>query len=792
MLKNYITIAVRTLVRQAVFSSVTIIGFSIGMTCVMLISLYVWDELQYDRHHQQHEQIYRVVQQQYFTGTSQALATTSGPVAAALQKDYAEVEKAVRIFIRKNALLSSGERKFYGENVAFTDPSAFKVFTFQFIAGNANDALAQPNTMVLTESTAQKYFGREDPIGKIIKLNNTPYTINGLIKDPPANSHVHFSCLASLVTLEQFPWMQNWGITSLWTYVLVKPQTSIAALEKKLPAFVEKYHGEGYSERISYQLQPLIDIHLYSNMAGEIEPNGNILFVKIFAAIAIFILLLACINYINLSTARATERMKEVGLRKMVGAHRFQVASQFLIEAVITSLLAFVMAVLLFSISLPVFNQLTGKAFSWYTLDSNMILVSLIIFILAGLISGLYPAFYLSSFRLVNAFKSNVTHIRTGLDFRKVLVVVQFTVSVVLLIATFIAYQQLQYIQSSHLGFDKEHLINVKVRDAQWRGKSDLLKQQLSTVSGVAKVAASLNFMGEELDGSDVRPAGTPEEATKLLAVTFVDYDFIETMQMQMAAGRAFSNQFAGDTSAAFIINEAAVKAFGWSSAEEAIGKELEYLGGERMKEPVIGVVKDFHFASLHQQVQPLLLMCWPSRLSSLSIKLRSGDPAITLAELDKKWQSLSPDFPFEYQFADDAIDKLYQSDQRAGQLFAVFAALAIGIACLGLFGMTVFTARKRIKEIGVRKVLGASINQIILLLCKDFISLVLISILIAAPIAWYGMHQWLNNFAFHIEINIIPFIIAGAIASSIALLTISHQAIKAALANPVNSLRNE
>jgi putative ABC transport system permease protein len=332
----------------------------------------------------------------------------------------------------------------------------------------------------------------------------------------------------------------------------------------------------------------------------------------------------------------------------------------------------------------------------------------------------------------------------------------------------------------------------MKVRDSNWRGKTDLLKQELASIPGVAKVAASLNFMGEELDGSDVRLTGAPEEETHLLAVTFVDYDFIETMQMQMAAGRPFSKQLATDTSAAFIINEAAVKAFGWASAEEALGKKLEYLGGGRMKEPVIGVLKDFHFASFHESVQPLLLLCWPSRVSSLSVKINPGNLVNTLAQLAKKWQRLSPDFPFEYQFADEAINKLYQGDQRAGKLFAVFAALAIGIACLGLFGMAVFTARKRTKEIGVRKVLGASVSQIILLLCKDFIRLVLISILIASPIAWYAMQQWLHNFAYHPEINGIPFLMAGIIASSIALLTISHQAIKAALANPVKSLRNE
>jgi putative ABC transport system permease protein len=792
MLKNYLTIAVRTLVRQAVFSSVTIIGFAVGMSCVMLISLYVWDELQYDRYHQHSERIYRLVQKQYFTGTSQALATTSGPVAAAFHNNYPEVEAAARIFIRKNALLSYENKQFYGENVAFTDPAVFDIFSFKLVKGDGENALKQPNTMMLTEKTAQKYFGKEEALGKIIKFNNKPYTVTGIVKDLPANSHFRFSSLASLSTLEQSPWMLNWGITSLWTYALLKPHADVASLEKKLPAFIEKYHGEGYSRRISYHLQPLTDIHLYSQMAAEIEPNGSMLFIRIFSAIALFILLLACINYVNLSTARATERMKEVGMRKIVGARRFQVILQFLAESLLTSLLSFGVALLVFMLSLPIFNQLIGKAFTWHSLDKQMILLSLLIFVMAGLLSGMYPAWYLSAFRPIKAMKGNINSIQAGIDFRKILVVIQFTMSVILLVATFVSYQQLKYIQTSQLGFNKEHIINIKVHDTHWRGKTELLKRELSNVPGVAKVAASLNFMGEELDGSDVRLAGAPEEENKLLAVTFVDHDFIETMQMQIAAGRSFSNQLASDTSAAFIINEAAAKAFGWASAEEAIGKELEFLGGGRMKEPVIGVVKDFHFASFHESVQPLLLMCWPSRLSSLSIKLRPDNPSGTLAQLEKKWQSLSPNFPLEYQFADEVIDKLYQSDQRAGKLFAVFAALAIGIACLGLFGMAVFTARKRTKEIGVRKVLGASASQIILLLCKDFISLILISVLIASPIAWYGMHHWLNNFAYHIELNIIPFFIAGVMAGTIALLTISHQAIKAALANPVKSLRHE
>jgi putative ABC transport system permease protein len=792
MYKNLLLLAWRNLLKHKVFSIVNIAGLAAGIACVLLLLLYISDELSYDRFHTRADRIYRVVQTQYFTGAAQPLATTSGPVARALEATFPEVEKAVRLFFRKNVVLTFADKQFYGENMAIADAAVFDVFSFKLIRGNPTEALRQPYSLVLTEETAAKFFAGQEAIGKVIKVNGTDYTIRGVMENIPAQSHMHFSCLASISTFESSPWIKDRGITGLWTYVLLKPDTDVQALKSKLPVFTEQYHGKEYVKKIAYDLQALTRIHLYSDMAAEIEPNGNIQYIRIFRATAIAVLLLACINYVSLATARAAERMKEVGLRKTLGAYRWQISLQFLAESLLITCVAAVAAVVLAVLCLPLFNQLAGKALALTGFGLGYLVYGLLIFVCVGIGAGAYPAWYLSGFQPTRVSPGN-RYLHSRGNLRKLLVVAQFAVSVIILVATITAFKQLAYIRESHLGFNKENLLHIKVRNrAQWRGKTELLKQEFLRIPSVRAATASLNFMGEELDASDVRLAHAPAGNNHLLSVAVVDYDYIETMQLQMVAGRAFSRAYATDTSAAFIINEAAVRQFGWHRAAEAIGQKLEYLGGGRTTEPIIGVVKDFHFASLHQQVQPLIIMCWPSMLSSVSVRIQAGNMAKTLASIAHTWRALSPDFPFEYEFADEALAKHYKQDETAGRLFSLFAIVAISIACMGLFGLASFTTVRRTKEIGIRKVLGAGTYTVVWLLIREFLGLSLLAILVACPLAYYAVYVWLQNFAYHVPVNIPAFIYAGSGVLLVTIITVSYQSIKAALANPVNSLRSE
>jgi putative ABC transport system permease protein len=792
MLKNYFTIALRNLFKHTLFTVINISGLTAGIACVMVIVLYIGDELSYDRFHKQSDRIFRVVQEHSFTDATQQLATTSGPVAGALMQDFPEVQKAVRILLRKNVVLTFADKQFDGEHMALTDAEVFDVFSFTIVQGNPQEALRQPYSLVLTEATAAKYFGKEEAMGKRLKVNGTDYTVRGVIKNIPQQSHVHFTFLASISTIASAEWMNNWGITSLWTYVLLKQNTDVEALRHKLSVFTEKYHGPEYVTKIKYHLQPLTQIHLHSNMAAEIEPNGDIQYVRIFGAVAIAVLLLACINYVGMATAMVSKRMREVGLRKTLGAHRWQVSLQFFAESFILTLAATAMAVVVVLLCLPVFNQFANKQLSLASLTYTHLLFWVVIFICISVGSGAYPAWYLSKFEPTQVLRGNI-FLGGGRKLRKLLVVIQFTFSIIILVISMITYHQLDFIRNSHLGFKKENLIHIKVRNrAQWKGKTDLLKQAFLKIPSVTAAAASLNFIGEELDGSDVRRAHAGADENRLLSIAAVDYDFIETMQLQVVAGRAFSRHFSTDTSAAFIINEAAMRKFGWRTAQEAIGQELVYLGGGRTTEPIIGVVKDFHFASLHQQVQPLLMICWPSMLSSINVRIKPGNTSETLAAIENTWKKVSPDFPLEYEFAEEALDKLYRQDEKAGTLFSIITYMAISIACIGLFGMASFSASRRIREIAVRKVLGASTYAILWLLVHEFLGLVLLAMLIASPIAYYSVNVWLQNFAYQVPVTLITFIEAGMIVTLVALFTVSYQSIKAALANPVKSLRSE
>jgi putative ABC transport system permease protein len=790
MFKNYFKIATRNLLKHKGYSFINVLGLAIGIACCVLILLYVWEELSYDRFHRHAERIYRVVQEQRFEGTVQQVAVVAAPVAPALANDYPEVEVVVRLRPR-TLLVSYGERKFYGERIAYADSSVFALLAFPLLKGNPATALSAPNQIVLTENMAQKYFGSEDPMGKTVKLHNRfDYTVTGVMKNVPANSHIRFDGLASFSTFHDEPWMNNWGVNLLWTYLRLAPGASPEALNKKLPDFVKKYRGEETLANISYYLQPLTNIHLHSHFVAEMGPNGDIVYVYIFSAIAIFILLIACINYMNLATARSAKRMKEVGMRKVLGAHRMQIIKQFLAESILLAFLALLCAIVVAEVALPAFNSFAGKALS-LRYRSDLLILSALLFVglIVGILAGAYPAGFLSAFQPVTVLKGKLRSGPGAATFRKALVVSQFAISIMLMSGTAIVLQQVEFVKSKHLGFNKEHLINVPIRDGSLAGKTEMIKAEFLKNPQIVSATATSDFVGSFFGQSTVQQEGSSEQAQWIMSVLYVDDDFIRTMEMQLVAGRNFSQKIASDTVESFILNEAAVRKMGWQTAAEALGKAIHTMGRQG---PVIGVVKDFHFASLHQEVGPLVMMYDLDEVLPITVRIRPENIAGTLAFLEQTWNRISPAWPFEYSFLDEDLDALYKADLKVGQVFGVFAFLAIFIACLGLFGLAAYTAEQRTKEIGIRKALGATVNGIIGLLSKEFLQLVLVANLIAWPVAFFAMRKWLEDFAYHIEIGMTTFLLAASVALIIAFLTISYQAIRAALANPVEALRYE
>lgn len=792
MLLNYLLTAKRNLLRHKRIFFLNLFGLSIGIATCILIFLLIRHELSYDSQHHQGNRIYRIVQHQQFAGAAQQVATTSGMLGPAMEQEFPEVEKSVRLLLRRNILVGNGMDHYPRETIAMADSTFFKVFDVDFIAGNPATAITRPQSMVLTESAARRYFGKKEALGQYITIaNRKDYTVTGIIRDLPDNAHFHFDGLTSL---EVSGWMKNWYISGLWTYVLLKEHSDATKLDDKLPLIISKYRDPKDVSQVRLHLQPMKDIHLHSNMAQEIEANGDMAIVWIFSFTALVILSLAGVNYVTLVTAQHHARLKEIGIRKAIGAHRGQLVAQFLTESYVVVFLSFILALLLSWLCLPLFNRVTQQTFDWTMLflPGNLLsyLVGILIF---GALAGGYPALYLSRFTPTAALRAKVATVgRSGFTFRMGAVIFQFTVSIILIISSLVASQQLSYISDKSLGYNKAQLLNVVIRDPKWFGNTDPIKQAFLKTPGVVKVAATLNPLGDELDASDVKLPATTKEETRLLAVSMVDYDYLQTLELPIVAGRGFSSEYATDTTHAFIINETAARKFGWKTAEEAIGKELEYLGGDRVKEPVIGVVKDFHMASLHQEIQPLLLLCWPSRLSSLVVRIKGEDREQTLAGLRSAWQQFGSPYPLEISFVSDALDALYLQDKQARSVINLFMTMAIVIAGLGLFGLSALTAQQRTKEMAIRRTLGASATHVVLLLYKSFVPLVLVANVIAWPVAWWLTRRWLEDFSYRTSLNYLNFFYSGVAALIVAIATVSYHALRTARQQPVTSLRKE
>jgi len=800
MLKNDLKIGLRIIFRNKGYSLINISGLAIGMACCILILLFVQDELNYDGYHTKSDHIYRLVALNKSGGEERHLAPIGAPVGEMFANDFPEIQKQVRFYRGNRVLVRYQDKRFFEERFFYADPTAFDVFSFSIIKGDPQKDLTVPFALVMTESMAKKYFGREDPVGRTVILDNEhSYNIVAVMRDVPPSSHFRFDFLASLETLAVLHGrrtLEHPGYMAFYTYLLLQENAEPEMLEVKFEEMVKKSYGERIAAMRSFYLQTLKDIHLHSTLDYEIEANSNISFIYIYSAIAVFILFIAVFNYMNLSTARSAKRAREVGMRKVLGAFRSQLVEQFLGESLMLSVFSFFLALIFVWLALPSFNSLTGKQLAFSLTSNPVLLLGFVAIVVAvGIIGGFYSAIFLSGFKPIRTLKGRLAASGKSGSFRRLLVLAQFTISIVLIIGTFIIRNQLHYLRSQNLGFNKEQVVVVPMHDQNTRKSYESIKTELLKNPSVLSVTASSSVPGKPVTSIAYRFEGLPEDQHVSMDTYFVDDDFLRTLDIEVTAGRNFSQEFATDEENAFILNETAVRELNWS---DPLNKQVIWPSDLRRRDAivkkgqVVGVVKDFHVTSLHERIGPVLLQMRPSSFQYISAQISTGNISDTLSFFEEKWSQLSPAFPFEYSFLDEDFDRLYRADEKVGRIIGIFSILAIMVGCLGLFGLASYAAEQRTKEIGIRKVLGSSVTGIVLLLSKEFTKWVLLANVISWPVAYYIMKRWLGNFAYRTSINIEIFILSGLLAFAIALITVSYQSIKAALKDPVNSLRYE
>ena len=804
MLRNYLKIAIRNLAKYKAYSFINILGLAVGMTCCLLIAMYIQDELGYDRFFDKSDRIYRLEVDIYPpTGAMDHYAVAGGSAVGPLvERDYPEIERAIRFRRVTQALIQRGSDQFY-ETFHFTDSTVFEVFNFTFIAGDPQTALKDLYSLVLTERMSEKYFGDSDPLGKTLTIDDSiQFKITGVIENVPRNSHMSFDFLGSLATLPQLGYPgDSWWRLSYHTYVLLAENTDVAALAGKLHRLSANYipdqeTGSGY--RQEHFLQPVTDIHLNSDKRSEWQPNNKMAYIYIFGIIATLTLLIACINFMNLTTARSMERAKEVGIRKVVGARRFQLTRQFLGESMILAGISALLAVGLVELLSPYFNDLTGKQLNFSILNEPFYLLVLILTtFIVGALAGIYPAAFLSSFRPVETIKGKFKAGARGAILRKALVVCQFGISIILIISTAVVYNQLSFMRDKDLGFNKSQIIILPTRsDNDIRQQYDVLKNAFAQNTAVFNTTIASSIPGRAFNNSVFKTEGNnvgSEYGTDNwndMRFINVREEFKEMYKLELLAGRFFSESHESDIQSGFVLNEAAIKKFGWNSPREAIGKKIGFQSSSEGE--VIGVVKNFHFRSLQSRIEPLVMTGRRFSMNYISVQVSAENIRETLTFLEESWNKHIPHRPFLYFFLNDEFDKQYRADQKVGQIFGTFTIMAIVIACLGLFGLAAYAAEQRTKEIGIRKVLGASISGIVRLLSADFLKLVLIANIVAWPVAYLAMDHWLADFAYRISIGWATFLVAGLTALLIAFVTVVYQAVRAAIGNPVAALRYE
>lgn len=798
MIINYIKIAFRNIMKYKGFSTINILGLAIGLAGFILITLYINKQFAYETSHQKADRIYRPVEIQRLPGIDeQHVAVTMGPLAEALKADIPEIEEAGRLMPVGEIFCEYGDKRYWENSASFADPEIFDIFTLPLIQGNPDEALSQPGSVVIDEELAEKYFGSENPLGKTLIINHRvgkdPVIVKGVMKKYPENSHLNLTMLVSFSLVEgRFDWLDSWRSNSLATYVLLKEGVTARAAEAKFPAFIKKYIPEESSLRnMDIYLQPLKDIHLHSqHIVYQTYRNnlGSYNNVVTFGIISIFILLIAGINFMNLATARSARRAREVGLRKVMGSPRKALIYQFLGESVFIAFIALILALLIIEMVFPAFNHLLDQPVQRaYLSDWKMMLFIVGITFLVGITAGSYPAFFLSSFRPVQTLKGSFTSHGSGALMRRILVVFQFAIAIVLIINTAILMNQMNFINNKDLGYNQEQLVALPVRTDETRRKIELLKNELVKDTRIISAAAASNRNGASGSQGTVTVAGSNDEQKSMMRHSYVDFDFLNTMEMEIVRGRFFSRQHATDSSDAVIINEAAVREFGWG---QPLGKQFEW--GDDHLATVIGVVRDFHFYSLHYKIEPLIMSIQPDRYNFVLVKVAAENMDQALQHIEQVWNQVISNRPFEYDFVDDYFAARYESTRKTGQLFGSFSFLAIFIACLGLLGLASFSTEQKTKEIGIRKTLGASVSSIVFLLSKEFSRWVIIASLLAFPIAYWTANEWLQQFAYRTEINFVLFILAALGVVFVAWFTIGYQSIRAAVANPIKALRYE
>ena len=808
MLRNYLKIAYRNLRKNTFYSFLNIFGLSLGLASCLLITLYVVNEVSYDRFFENADRIYRIDADLKFGGPETKVAVVPDPMAFTLQKDYPQVETATRLREIGGHLVRRNEEadNLTENNVAFADSTFFQVFSIPLLSGNPKTALTEPYTMILSERGAEKYFGGEDPVGKSLLLDNdVTYRVTAVMENIPTNSHLYnrdmLLSMASLEASRQGAWLSH----NFATYLTLKEGTQAAEFAKNFDTVLEKYIGpavmnmmgatledmEKSGNSLNYSLTPLTDIHLYSNRVGELGANGDIQYVYIFSIVALFLLLIACVNFMNLATARSASRAREVGVRKALGSERSGLVAQFLLESMLLSFVSVGISLVLASLALPLFNQLAGQELILPVSSPVFWGVLLLAGGVVGLLAGSYPAFFLSGFQTIKVLKGRTTGAGGSGWLRNGLVIFQFMISVMLIVGTLVIYRQLNYIQTKALGFNKEEVLILDNTYALGN-QANAFRQEMLALPNV-EIGTVTSFLPTPSNRStnSFFPEGKSGDQGTNMQHWGTDYDYVKTLGMEIVAGRDFSRDFPSDSSG-IIVNETAVKLLGLS---DPIGKRVTAVTGEgsadRQTYSIIGVVKNFHFESLRSNIGALSMVLSPGG-GSMAFRLKTDDVQASLKKAEALWKEMAPGQPFGYRFMNEEFDNVYRSEARVGRVFITFALLSILIGCLGLFGLVTFTAEQRTKEIGVRKVLGASVGSIVALLSKDFLKLVLVAIVIASPIAWYAMNAWLADFAYKIDISWWVFALAGLLAVGIALLTVSFQAVKAAIANPVESLRSE
>ncbi len=802
MFKNYLKIAFRNIIKQKTYSVINIFGLALGLAACILVGLYIFQDFQYDNYHKNSDYLYRVSVKTITLNGIDHFAQTPALVAPNLEQNFPEIEKISRIYFSSDDLISYEDKKFYEEDIIFADEDFFDMFSYKTLQGNPAEFLKKENSIIITRKIADKYFGMENPVGKIFNFNNrVNLEITGVIENVPVNSHFTFDMAATYETLVDLPegnYLEQWGATfGSYTYVMLHSETDIGQFINKVDPFLTEKMETSSRITKSVVLQPIKSIHIFSDLDDEINPNSSISYIIILGSISLFILILACINFVNLTTARAVKRAREIGVRKVFGAFKLQLIRQFLSESILITFISLGLAFVLVELFEPLFSQLIGSPLIYNCFNNISILFTIVASsLIIGILAGLYPAFVLTHYQPVLVMKGATSQGKSGsATLRKSLVLFQFSISIILIIFTVLINQQINFMRGFDMEFDKDQVVVLKTPE-RMSHNSETVKDEINAIPGVIESSASFGvpLMGSGF-GTNLTPNMEIEDEDFYVSVKLIDQNYLDFYNISLLAGRKLSDLTGADFRTITVVNEAAVKKLGFVSNEDAIGHAYTIGlsdGVKRFEPEIIGVVKDFHFNSLHEEVSPLLFMHWPFLFQEVSVKINPTDVPETIKEIKKVWEKFYPAHPFDYSFLDEKIDNMYKAEEKSFRVISTFSVLAIIIACMGLLGLTFYTTEQRRKEIGIRKILGASIPNIIKNISMEFVKLVVISNVVAWPISYFLINKWLVSFPYKVEIDLFVFIAAGAIVLMMSLLTIAYTVIRSAASNPIESIRYE